>query len=47
MCALVGDWGGGGGRVVIFFQDTLSFTEGFFFSGSDGIRFKTGFIFRD
>ena len=39
--------GGGGGRIIVFFQETLSLSEGSFFSGSIGIRFKTGFIFRD
>ena len=31
---------GGGRGIVVFFQDTLSFSEGSFFSGSNGIRFK-------
>ena len=39
--------GGGGGGGCSIFQNTLSFSEGSFCSGSNGIRFKTGFIFRD
>ena len=40
---LVGECGGD----CSIFQDTLSLSEGSFCSGSNGIRFKTRFIFRD